>query len=69
MQSNLKFKMELTLIDMMARSKELSGEYHIEKLVICKGIMIWKWNFFLKLICMHSFTLAPSLRIHPKRMC
>ena len=36
----------LTLIDMMGRSKELSGEYHLEKLVICKRIMIWKWSFF-----------------------
>ena len=54
MQSNLKFKMELTLIDMMGRSKELSGEYHVEKLVICKRMIIWKWNFFLK-TCLYAF--------------
>ena len=54
MQSNLKFKMELTLTDMMGRSKELSGEYHVEKLVICKRVVIWKWNFFLK-TCLYAF--------------
>lgn len=36
----------ITLIDMMRRSTKLSGKWQVEKQVICKRIMIWKWNLF-----------------------